>query len=251
MTKLSAVIITFNEERNIVRCLESLQGIADEIVVVDSYSTDQTEELCKKFEVRFIKHSFEGHIQQKSWAARQASYDMVLSLDADEALSEELQKSIMEVRQNLAFDAFSFNRLNNYMGKWIRHCGWYPDVKLRMWNRSKGDWGGKNPHDKVIMQPGTSLKHLKGDLLHYSYFSTEQHLNQLNKFTEIAAREAVASNVKSSLLKAIFKSIWKFKRDYFLKLGFLDGYYGFIVCYLSAHAVFIKYLKIAELSRKK
>ena len=101
------------------------------------------------------------------------------------------------------------------------------------------------------MQPGTSLKHLKGDLLHYSYFSTEQHLNQLNKFTEIAAREAVASNVKSSLLKAIFKSIWKFKRDYFLKLGFLDGYYGFIVCYLSAHAVFIKYLKIAELSRKK
>lgn len=246
MIKISAVIITFNEERNMVRCLQSLEGVADEIVVVDSFSKDDTEKLCKSFDVHFIKHPFEGHIQQKAWAAAQATYNYVLSLDADEALSDDLRQSIAEVKANWQADGYSFNRLTNYLGKWIKHCGWYPDMKLRLWDRRKGSWGGVNPHDRIIMLDGSRIERIKGDLLHYSYYSIQQHIDQINKFTEIAAKEAVAKGIKASVFKAVFKSIWKFKRDYIFKLGFLDGYYGFVICVLSAYAVFIKYIKIKE-----
>lgn len=249
MIKISAVIITFNEERNIVRCLSSLKNIADEIVVIDSYSTDRTEELCRDFGVKFIKHPFEGHIQQKTWAVNQATYDIILSLDADEALSETLANSIVAVKNEWQFDGYSFNRLTNYLGKWIKHCGWYPDVKLRLWDRRKGEWGGDNPHDKVIMNDGTKTLKIKGDLFHYSYYSVSQHIQQFNKFTDISAIEAVAKGKKANLFMAIYKGIWKFKRDYFFKLGFLDGYYGFVICAFSAYATFIKYIKIIELRK--
>jgi len=251
MIKITAVIITFNEERNIVRCLQSLEGVADEVVIVDSFSTDQTEPLCLPFGVRFIKHTFEGYIQQKSWAVAQAKYDYVLALDADEVLSETLKNSIIEVKKNWQHDCYSFSRLNNYLGKWIRHCGWYPDVKLRLWDRRKGDWGGNNPHDKVIMNKGCRIQRIDGDLLHYSYYSIKQHLDQINKFTEISAKEAFMKGAKASIIKAIIKAIWKFKRDYFFKLGFLDGYYGFVICILSAYAAFIKYIKIIELKNSQ
>lgn len=249
MVNISAVIITFNEEQNIVRCLKSLDGIADEIVVVDSFSTDNTEKLCSYPGVRFIKHAFEGHIQQKSWAVKQAEFDYVLSLDADEALSDSLRKSIAAVKNSWNSDGYTFNRLNNYLGKWIRHCGWYPDTKLRLWDRRTGDWGGINPHDKVILNPGSRISKLDGDLLHYSYFSTRQHLDQINKFTDIAAKEAESQGKKSSLFIATFKGIWKFKRDYIFKLGFLDGASGFVICVLSAYATFVKYIKIRELKK--
>jgi glycosyltransferase involved in cell wall biosynthesis len=249
MIKISAVIITFNEERNIGRCLQSLEGIADEIVVVDSFSTDLTETLCLPFGVRFIKHPFDGHIQQKSWAVAQAKYDYILSLDADEALSEILRKSVMAIKMNWQADGYSFSRLNNYLGRWIKHCGWYPDVKLRFWDRRKGGWGGKNPHDMVILQDGCRIQKINGDLLHYSYYSIQQHLDQINKFTEIAAKEGITNGKKTSLFIAVFKGIWKFKRDYFFKLGFLDGYYGFVICALSAFAVFVKYIKMNELRK--
>ena len=247
--KISAVVITFNEERNIVHCLKSLEGIVDEIVVVDSFSADQTERLCKPFGVRFLTHKFEGHIQQKAWAAAQASSDYILSLDADEVLSEELRKSILIVKNNWVADGYSFNRLTNYMGKWIRHSGWYPDVKLRLWDRRKGNWGGINPHDKVMMQAGARVEKLKGDLLHYSYYSFKQHLNQINGFTEIAAREGLSQGKNTNMMVIILKSLWKFKRDYIFKLGFLDGTAGFLVCYFSAHATFVKYLKMRELKK--
>jgi glycosyltransferase involved in cell wall biosynthesis len=246
---LSAVIITFNEELNIVRCLQSLDGIADEIVVVDSFSNDNTENLCKPFGVRFIKHAFEGHIQQKSYAAHQATYNYVLSLDADEALSDELKKSVLEVKNNWQADGYSFSRLNNYLGQWIRHCGWYPDIKLRLWDKRKGQWGGNNPHDKVIMQPGSKVYKINGDLLHYTYYSIRQHLDQINKFSEIAAIEAVAKGKSSSVFIAVVKGIMRFKRDYFLKLGFLDGAHGFEICALNAYSTFAKYIKIRELKK--
>ena len=249
MIKISVVIITFNEESNIVRCLQSVQGIADEIVVVDSFSADHTEELCQPFGVRFIKHPFKGHIEQKSWAAGQATYDYVLSLDADEVLSDRLKKSILEVKENWQADGYSFSRLNNYLGHWVKHCGWYPDVKLRLWDRRKGAWGGNNPHDMMVMQHGSHVQRIKGDLLHYSYYSIQQHIDQYNKFTEIAAKEGAVNGKKASLFIAIMKSTWKFKRDYFFKLGFLDGYYGFVICALSAQATFAKYIKIRELQK--
>ena len=249
MIKISAVIITYNEERNIVRCLQSLEGIADEIVVVDSFSADRTESLCIPFGVRFIKHPFEGYMQQKTWACNQAEYNYILQLDADEQLSEELRQSILAVKLDWNADGYSINRSNNYLGKWIRHCGWYPDTKLRLWDKRKGSWSGINLHESVKMEDETVIVKLKGDLLHYSYHSIQQHLNQINSFTEIAAKEAVTNGKSSSVFKAVYKSIWKFKRDYIFKLGFLDGYYGFVICVLSAYSVFIKYIKIKELKK--
>lgn len=251
MIKLSAVIITYNEERNIERCLKSLQGIADEIIVVDSFSTDNTERICVKYGVNFIKNPFEGHIQQKNFAANQAKYDYALSLDADETLSDKLKEEISKVKENPTFDGYIFNRLTNYCGKWIKHSGWYPDKKLRLWNRHKGKWGGVNPHDKYEMDSDANIGFLKGDLLHYSYYSITDHIVQVNKFTDIAAKELYAKNKRTSLFMTIVKSKWKFLRDYIFKAGFLDGYYGFIIAVISAHATFLKYTKARQLYRVK
>ena len=140
MIKLSSVIITFNEERNIGRCIESLAGIADEIVVVDSGSTDDTEAICRSFGVKFIEHTFEGYGEQKNFAVSHCSFEYILSLDADEALSIELKESISALKNKWDKDGYSFNRLTNYCGKWVHYCGWYPDSKLRLFKKNKGKW---------------------------------------------------------------------------------------------------------------
>ncbi len=189
MVKLSVVIITFNEERDIERCIKSVKNLADDLVIVDSFSTDKTEEICKKYDLRFIQHKFSGHIQQKNWAITQAKYSHILSLDADEALSEELTKSIKKAKDNWEFDAYYFNRLNNYCGKWIKHTSMYPDRKLRLWDSRKGSWGGINPHDKFILNKNATSKFLKGDLLHYVFYSFEEHVKKNDYFSTIAAKE--------------------------------------------------------------
>jgi len=249
MPQISAVIITYNEERNIERCLKSLKGVADDIVVVDSFSTDCTKAICEKNGVRFVQHKFEGFIEQKNWAITQAKFPHILSLDADEALSEKLKSAILEVKENWLYDAYFFNRLTNYCGKWIRHTGWYPDRKLRLCDSRKGAWGGENPHDKYILQVGATQKFIEGDLLHYSYYTITEHISQVNKFTDISSREIFLKRKKASLLKIIFKPVWKFLRDFIFKLGFLDGYYGFVISAVSAFATFTKYLKLRELHK--
>lgn len=251
MIKLTALIITFNEERNIDRCLKSLAGIADEIIVVDSGSTDRTEEICRSNNAAFIIHPFKGHIEQKNFAVSRSTSEYILSLDADEAISPELRESILSIKTSWEKDGYSFNRLTNYCGQWIRHSGWYPDTKLRLFKKSKGHWGGINPHDKYQLDDKHSSGFLNGDLLHYSYYSIREHLDQVNRFTEISARMANDSGVRSSLLKIIIKPLARFVRDYFFHLGFLDGYYGFVICKISAHASFIKYVKLYELQKTK
>lgn len=249
--QLSVVIITFNEEKNIARCLDSLQGIADDIVVVDSFSNDKTEEIVIQKGARFVQHTFEGHIEQKNWAITQAKFPIVLSLDADEALDDNLKKEILRVKNNWTADAYSMNRLTNYCGKWIKHCGWYPDNKLRLWDTRKGKWGGVNPHDKFEMQNGSKIEKLKGDILHYSYYTISDHLKQVDYFTTIASNAHYKKGTRSNLLKILFSPGIKFFRDYFLKLGFLDGYYGFVICSISSHATFIKYVKLKQLQSSK
>jgi glycosyltransferase involved in cell wall biosynthesis len=251
MTKLSVVIITFNEEKNIARCLGSIESIADDIVVIDSFSTDQTKQICSQFKVRFIQHKFEGHIEQKNWALRQVKYPHVLSLDADEALTEPLQTIVKSIKKNWTADGYTMNRLTNYCGQWIKHCGWYPDKKLRLWDSRLGTWGGTNPHDQVNMKKGTRITHLKHDILHYSFYTVDQHLKQIDFFTDISAKAAYSKGEHSSNFKIAYKSIFKFFRDYILKLGFLDGYYGFVVCKNSAFAKKMKYRKLKELNKGK
>ncbi|MBC8398918.1 MAG: glycosyltransferase family 2 protein [Flavobacteriales bacterium] len=247
---ISAVIITFNEEKNIERCILSLKNVVDEIVVVDSFSKDKTKEICLTHGVVFIQHAFKGHIEQKNWAYTQAKNNHVLSLDADEALSEELKKSILAVKNNWKKDGYAFNRLTSYCGKWIKHCGWYPDIKLRLWDRRKGTWKGVNPHDCFEMEKGIKPIHLTGDLLHYSYYTIEEHIKQINYFTDIAAKAYVQKGAKPSLFKVFASAKFMFFKTYFLKLGILDGYYGWIISKNSAHATFLKYSKIRELQKE-
>lgn len=251
MVKLSVTIITFNEENNIARCISSVKGIADEILVVDSFSTDRTKQICSEHNVRFIENKFEGHIEQKNFALTQAQNDYILSLDADEALDEELRKNILAVKSNWQADGYMFNRLTNYCGQWVRHCGWYPDKKLRLLKRQTGNWGGSNPHDIIEMKDQSRVDYISGDLLHYSYPTISSHIEQTNKFTTIAAREAYARGVTSSFLKPTTRGILKFLRDYFFKLGILDGRYGLIICSINALSAFLKYSKIKELQNNK
>lgn len=251
MEKISATIITFNEQHNIERCLQSLQGVVDEIVVVDSFSTDQTPEICQKYAVKFVQNEFKGHIEQKNFAITHASHQIILSLDADEALDEKLRSEIIKIKENFSSDAYCFNRLTNYAGHWVRHCGWYPDTKTRLFKKEAGKWGGKNPHDIIILNQGKSLSKVSGDLLHYSYDSISDHVNQTNKFTSIAAQAAFESGIRSSLFKIVTRPFLKFLRDYIWKRGFLDGRYGFVICYINALSAFLKYSKLKDLEEGK
>jgi glycosyltransferase involved in cell wall biosynthesis len=249
MDKLSVVIITFNEEKNIERCIRSVLAIADEIVVVDSLSTDRTEEICSRFNVRFISHAFEGYIGQKNFATNQAMNSYVLSLDADEAIDNELAASIAEIKQNFAKDGYSMNRVTNYCGKWIRHGAWYPDRKLRLWNRHKGAWGGVNFHDRFDLKPDCSKGYLKGEILHYSYDSIEAHIAQFNKFTSLSAINMHGNGKKASLTKIYFSPLISFLKGFFIKLGFLDGFYGVMICFVNAFATYMKYVKLRQLNK--
>lgn len=170
--QVSVVIITYNEEKNIRRCLQSISLITDDIVVVDSFSTDKTEEICKEFNVHFIKREFKGYSEQKNFANKQAKNDFIFSIDADEAISDELAKNIQAITDNLAGDVFWINRKTNYCGKWIRHCGWYPDRKERLWNRHLGQWQGQI-HEKPQFPETVRHRWLNGDLLHYSYYNID------------------------------------------------------------------------------
>jgi glycosyltransferase involved in cell wall biosynthesis len=249
--KISATIITLNEEKKIERCLQSLQGVADEVIVLDSFSIDATQSICARYNVKFIQHKFEGYVNQKNLALGYTTYDHVLSLDADECLSPELITSILEVKKNWGDEhGFSFNRLNNYCGQWIRHCGWYPDRKVRLWNKQFGRWGGTDPHDKVLLNEG-KIRRLKGDLLHYAYFTLDEHLQQMYRFAEVAAKAKYKEGKRANLLlHVIINPLFKFFRKYILQLGFLDGYYGFVFCAATAGLNFYKYLRLFEYNRK-
>lgn len=248
--KISAVVITYNEEQNIERCLNSLKECVDELLVVDSYSTDRTREIAEALGARFVQNPFEGHIEQKNFAMKEASHDWVLSLDADEALSKDLQSSIRKVKESGDFDGYELNRLTSYCGKWIRHGGWYPDRKVRLWNRNRGAWGGENPHDRVHMKMGAKVGKLKGDLLHYSFYTIEDHIQQIQKFTTIAAQVGFQNGKKSGFLKRNLGPLFTFLKMYFFKLGLLDGYYGFVIAINSAHYKFQKETKLRELNKK-
>jgi glycosyltransferase involved in cell wall biosynthesis len=249
MPEISAVIITLNEERNIERCLKSLTGIADEILVVDSCSTDRTAEICEKFGVRFIRNKFEGYVEQKNFAVSKAKFPVVLSLDADEALSPLLRESILEVRRNWKHDGYYSNRINNYCGTWIKYTSWYPDRKLRLWLREKGKWTGMNPHDRVELQKGSSTSLLKGHIEHYSYYSVSDHIRQVNNFTSIAARSYYDEGINSGYMKIIFRPLWKFFRELILKRGFMQGYYGLVISSIISFETFLKYVKLRQLHR--
>ncbi len=248
MPKLSVVIITYNEEKNIARCLASVKEIADEIVVLDSFSKDRTKEICLQQNLSFYEHAFDGHIQQKNRAITYARYPHILSLDADEALDESLKKSILAIKENWTHDGYYMNRLTNYCGHWVRYCNWYPDTKLRLWDSTKGHWTGINPHDKYELFNGDkNTLALKGDILHYSYNSVADHYKQVEYFTSIASKAYFEKGKKAPLYKLFLNPVAKFIDHYFLHLGFLDGKAGFLISKISAYATYVKYKKLRNL----
>lgn len=249
MLKISAVIITFNEEKYIEQCLKSVEEVADEIVVVDSLSSDRTPEICKRMGVRFIEQKFLGYKEQKNFALNQATHNFVLSLDADEALSVELKNEILKIKnsENSKYAGYYFNRLNNYCGQWIYHTIYYPEQKLRLFDRTKGEWGGLNPHDKFELRKGYKSKYLKGNLLHWFIDNHDEHIQKINKFSSISADSYFQAGRKSNYFKILFNPMFHFLRGYFVKLGILDGYNGFIISVLNSYMCFLKYIKLRDL----
>lgn len=248
--QLSVVVITRNEARNIARCLESVKDIADEMLVVDSESTDDTASMAKALGARVIVQPFLGYVEQKNFALQQASYDYVLSLDADEELSPQLRAAIAAVKQDWKADAYAFNRLNNYCGQWIRHSGWYPDRKIRLLNRTLGKWGGINPHDAIMMDPSAKMERLEGDLFHYSYLTVQEHIQKTHKYAAIMAEALHKAGKRADFVKLYLNPPFTFVKKYFFQLGFLDGYYGWVICRLSAHYTLLKYLRLQELQQQ-
>jgi len=251
MESLSVVIITFNEEKNIGRCLESVKDVADEIVVVDSFSTDRTTAICLEHHARVIQHPFDGYIEQKNFAITQVTHSLVLSLDADEALSPELKSSILREKENRRHSIYRMNRLTNYCGTWIRHGSWYPDRKIRLFIRGTGKWGGRNPHDQYEPIDNSSIGFLQGDILHYSYYSIEGHRKQAEKFALIGAKSSFEAGVKPSGIRLLIRPAFRFFRDYILLGGFLDGSSGFRIARMSAQATFWKYSELNKLWKEK
>jgi glycosyltransferase involved in cell wall biosynthesis len=252
MIRLSAVIITLNEERNLARCLNSVKRVADEIIVVDSMSTDNTVQIAESFGAIVYQHSFAGFVEQKRKATEYANNDWIISIDADEEVNPELEQCIIDLKEHgPRHDAYKLSRLTNYCGKWIKHSGWYPDRLIRIFNKNKGSWHGETVHESWQSHEGSTTGMLKGQLLHYSYTTITQHVKKIEKYTELGARDAVKNGKDCSLLKLIIVPNWKFFAYYIIRLGILDGYYGFIICKLESYASFVKYAKIRQYARMK
>ncbi len=242
--KISATIVTLNEERNIARAIGSL-GCVDEVVVVDSGSTDRTREIAERLGARVIEQQWRGYAGQKNFAACCASNDWILSIDADEELTEGLAAEILQLKKEGArFDGYSFPRRAHYLGRWIRHSGWYPDRKVRLYDRGKADWVGEFVHESVRVK-GMSGE-LRGDLLHYTCASLSEHLRTLDRYTSLAAREVTARGKAVTLMRLAVDPAWTFFRTYILQRGFLDGRQGLAIAWMAALYTFLKYAKACE-----
>jgi glycosyltransferase involved in cell wall biosynthesis len=247
MQYLSVVIITYNEEAHISNCIESVKPVADEIIVVDSFSTDKTVELARAAGAIVKQSAWPGYIEQKNLALEFATHNYVLSLDADEMLDATLLAAIIDAKKSFGHKAYLMNRCTNYCGKFIRHGQWYPDRKLRLFDKRVASWGGLNPHDKIMLSEPYPVKHLPGDILHYSFDSIEEHVSQGNRFSTIAAQSLFERGRKSSWINILANPLWTFIHGYIVRLGLLDGAAGFIISIISAHHTFLKYIKLHQL----
>jgi len=244
MEKLSVVIITYNEEKNIARCIDSVKTLADEILILDSNSNDNTVAIAESRGAIVKQESFKGFIQMKNRAVQLADNDYILSLDADEALDPVLADSIRKVKENFTFQAYRMNRCTNYCGQFIRHGTWYPDKKIRLFDRRIAQWGGINPHDKIDLKENITAEQLRGDILHYSYYSIAEHVAQNNKFSTIAAESLFTNGKRTRLLNIIINPLWAFIQSYFIKAGILDGLFGFVIAIQISHMTFLKHIKL-------
>lgn len=250
--KLSACIIAFDEEDRIGECLESV-AFCDEILVVDSHSRDATREIAKAAGARVIERDWPGHVKQKEFAIREAAHDWVLCVDADERISAPLRAEIEALRARGFPDRAGWRipRLSSYFGRWMRRGGWYPDLQLRLFDRRRGRWAGRDPHDRVELEPGAAaaVGRLAGPLLHHPYRSLEDHLRTIDRYTTTMAEGLYREGRRTRFGDLGLRPIGRFLRFYVLRLGFLEGWRGLLQARLAAHYVHLKYAKLRLLER--
>jgi glycosyltransferase involved in cell wall biosynthesis len=247
--KISAVIITFNEEERLPAALDSLRGVVDEIVVVDSYSTDRTQEIARQAQATVYQNRFEDYGQQKNFALQKAGHDWILNLDADERVSPELQNAIMELKdkklpENLA--AFTIKRKTFYLGRWIRHSGWYPDKKVRLFRKSRSAWQGRI-HERL--QVTGDVAPLPGAILHFTYRDISDHVRRLDRYSTFLAEEIIRQKKKCLVLRLLILPPVTFFRHYVWRLGFLDGFAGLVIATISSWGTAMKYFKASAIKR--
>jgi len=252
MQALSVVIITFNEERNIERALKSVADmeICDDIVVVDSFSTDQTAEICQRYNVNFIQNKWEGYSQQKNFANSLAKNKFILSLDADEALDDSLRNEILSISASGFNCVYVVNRMVNYCGQWIKHSSWYPDKKIRIFPKETSRWEGALVHEELTVDKKLPVVELKGHLHHYTYYNYKEHRARADKYSELTALKMHQSGKKASFMKPYLSAFGRFISMYLLNLGFLDGYNGFKIAQISAQSNVYKYQTLRQLNRE-
>ncbi|MGA7236297.1 MAG: glycosyltransferase family 2 protein [Bryobacteraceae bacterium] len=244
--KITATIITLNEERNIARAIESLR-CCDEILVLDSGSTDRTLQLAENLGARVFEAGWRGYSGQKNWAAEQASNDWILSLDADEALSEALEAEIWNLKKSgPRHDGYTMPRLARYLGRWILHSGWYPDRKIRLYERSKGRWVGDFVHESVHVDG--RVGQLESNILHFTCESLSEHIKTMERYTTLAAQEIAARQIQVPLWRVLMDPQWTFLKSFVVQRGFLDGREGLTIAYMAAFYTFLKYAKARNMS---
>ncbi|MDX1960961.1 MAG: glycosyltransferase family 2 protein [Leptospiraceae bacterium] len=245
--QFSVAVITFNEQENIGDCIRSFHDIADEVIILDSFSTDKTKEISLEFpKVKFFTRPFNGHIEQKNHAIELCSGEWILSLDADERVTDKLKEEILKIlNSNDLRVGFKVPRLTKHLGKFIRHSGWYPLKRYRFFRKGFAKWTGENPHDYIEINGEGGL--LSGDIIHYSFKDLTHQIDTINKFSSIVGYTRSVKNVGFPILKSIYKPFIKFLEIYFFKLGFLDGYAGFIIAVSSSFSTFLKFAKLYEI----
>jgi glycosyltransferase involved in cell wall biosynthesis len=243
MSKISILIITYNEEKNLRRCLESVRGIAAEIIVVDSLSSDNTVNIANEFGAKVVSQKFLGYGQQKNLGLSHCQSEWVFSIDADECLTKELEKSILNiVHSSQSQDMYAVKRLTNYCGKWIRHGGWYPDSVPRLFRREKGHWTEPQVHEELVLKSPAEVKLLEGDLHHYSFPTVQSQVERNIKYAKLGAKALLDKKKRRpNLLEIVIRPAFKFFECYVLKLGLLDGREGYIIAVNAAHSMFMKY----------
>ncbi|MCK5849861.1 MAG: glycosyltransferase family 2 protein [Kiritimatiellae bacterium] len=244
--KVSACITAGNEEKNIRRCLDSVKW-ADEIIVVDSFSTDRTVEICREYTNRVYSHRWLGYIGQKNLIKDLADGPWILFIDADEEISESLRDEIIAELESDSCNkiaGYEFTRLVKFLGRWIKHGDWYPDIKLRIFRKDRGHCGGKEPHDKTTVNG--PVKHLHGDMYHYTYDEISDQLETINRFSSITANGQYADKKTFHMHDLLLRPIIRFIRSYIFRRGFMDGLPGLIIAMTCSYGVFVKYAKLWE-----
>lgn len=247
--QLSVVMITLNEAENLRRSLPPLSRISDDIVVIDAGSTDETVRVAEEFGATVEIRKWEGYSSAKNHGNARARHDWILSIDADEVLSDELVQSIKNLSPAEG-TVYALDRITNFAGTWIRHSGWYPDWKIRLFDRRYVRWHGDFVHERPDVPAGFATERLTGRLLHYSYASTDDHLGRIERYAELSARDLYNRGKRRTLLSRMLSPLFRFLRTYIFKLGFLDGRKGWLISVRNARLVRLKYRRLRELVRQ-